>query len=160
MKVLCNKINRRCYKYGFVSRWVTLIFCWSAEFYNACLVFFVDSQTFIMTFMIQTFVLGIICLFNLLVIRKITPIPIVMETWKGKNIRKSFLSVPVIHDPSNLPHVSSSIPIHTGLLSADHPRILRPPNNSQRNKTLSAFDSNYSNIFFVQQTVKWFLLRW
>ena len=93
--------------------------------------FFVDSQTFIMTFMIQTFVWGIICLLTLLVIRKITPIPIVMEAWKGKNIRKCFLSVPVIHDPSNLPHVSSSIPIHTSLLSTDHPRILRPPNNRQ-----------------------------
>ena len=54
-----------------------------------------------------------------------------MEAWKGKNIRKCFLSVPVIHDPSNLPHVSSSIPIHTSLLSTDHPRILRPPNNRQ-----------------------------
>ena len=93
--------------------------------------FFVDSQTFIMTFMIQTFVWGIICLLTLLVIRKITPIPIVMEAWKGKNIRKCFLSVPVIHDPSNLPHVSSSIPIQTSLLSTDHPRILRPPNNRQ-----------------------------
>ena len=70
--------------------------------------FFVDSQTFIMAFMIQTFVWGIICLFTLLVIRKITPIPIVMEAWKGKIIRKCFLSVPVIHDPSNLSHVSSS----------------------------------------------------
>ena len=85
----------------------------------------------LMTFMIQTFVWGIICLLTLLVIRKITPIPIVMEAWKGKNIRKCFLSVPVIHDPSNLPHVSSSIPIHTSLLSTDHPRILRPPNNRQ-----------------------------
>ena len=81
--------------------------------------------------MIQTFVWGIICLFTLLVIREITPIPIVMEAWEGKNIRKCFLSVPVIHDLSNLPHVSSSIPIHTSLLSADHPRILRPPNNRQ-----------------------------
>ena len=77
-----------------------------------------------------------------------------METWKEKNIRKCFLSVPVIHVPSNLPHVSSSIPIHTSLLSADHPRILRSSNNSQRNKTLRAFDSHYSNIFFVQQNVK------
>ena len=50
---------------------------------------------------------------------------------KRKKYMKMFLSVPVIHDPSNLPHVSSSIPIHTSLLSADHPRILRPPNNRQ-----------------------------
>ena len=44
---------------------------------------------------------------------------------------KCFLSVPVIHDPSNLPQVSSSYPIHTSLLSEDHSRILRPPNNRQ-----------------------------
>ena len=34
-----------------------------------------SMKYFIMTFMIQTFVWGIICLFTLLVIRKITPIP-------------------------------------------------------------------------------------
>ena len=105
--------------------------CWSAEFYNGVLVFFVDNQNFIITFMIQTFVWSIICLFTLLVIRNIIPIPIVMETWKGKYIWKCFLSVPGIDDPSNLPRVSSSYPIHTSLLSADHPRILRPPNNRQ-----------------------------
>ena len=75
--------------------------------------------------MIQTFVWNIICLFTLLVIRKMTPIPIVMEAWKRKKKWKCFLSVPVIHDPSNLPHVSSSYLIHTSLLSADHTRILR-----------------------------------
>ena len=77
-----------------------------------------------------------------------------METWKEKNIRKCFLSVPVIHVPSKLPHANSSTPPHTSLLSVDHPRILRLSSNSQRNKTLRAFDSHYSNIFFVQQNVK------
>ena len=81
--------------------------------------------------MILTIVWGIICLFTLLVIRKITPIPIVIQAWKGKNIRKCFLSVPVIHDLSNLPHVSSCYLIHTCLLPADYPHILRPPNNRQ-----------------------------
>ena len=76
--------------------------------------------------MIQIFVWSIIWMFTLLVIRKITPIPIVMKAWKVKNTWKCFLSVPVIDDPSNLPHVSSSYPIHTSLLSSDHPRILRP----------------------------------
>ena len=77
----------------------------------------------------QIFVLNIICLFTLLVIRTITPIPIVMETWKRKG--KCFLSDPVIHEPPNLPYVSTRYPIHTSLLSADHPRISRPPNNRQ-----------------------------
>ena len=44
---------------------------------------------------------------------------------------KMFLSDPVIRNPSNLPHVSSGCPIHTCLLSADHPRILRQMNNRQ-----------------------------
>ena len=33
--------------------------------------------------------------------------------------------------PSNLPHVSSSYPLNKNLSSADHPRILQPPNNRQ-----------------------------
>ena len=101
-----------------------LFFCWFAEFQNGVFVIFLDSKNFSITFMTQTFVWSIICLFTLLVLRKITPIPIVMEAWKGKKIWKCFLSVPVIHDPS-------SYPIHTSLLSADHPRIFRPMNNIQ-----------------------------
>ena len=50
---------------------------------------------------------------------------------RNKIERKCFLSVPVIHEPSNLAHVSPSYPIHTCRLSADHPRIIRPPNNRQ-----------------------------
>ena len=61
-------------------------------------------------------------LYTLLVIR--------MEA-RNKIERKCFLSVPVIHEPSNLAHVSPSYPIHTCRLSADHPRIIRPPNNRQ-----------------------------
>ena len=55
-------------------------------------VFFLDSQNFSIIIMIQTFVWSIICLFTPLVISKITPIPKVMEAWKGKNIWKCFLS--------------------------------------------------------------------
>ena len=62
--------------------------------------------------------------------RKITPIPIVMEHEKEMK-GKCFLSDLVIHDPSSLPHGITRYPIHTCLLSADHPRISRPPNNKQ-----------------------------
>ena len=102
------RLNTTLWTYGYL------------EFQNCCI-----------NCVIQTFVWSIICLFTLLVIRKITPIPIVMET----NIWKCFLSVPVIHDPPNLPHVSFSYPIHTSLLSEDYPRISRPPNNQASPRT-------------------------
>ena len=54
-----------------------------------------------------------------------------MEACEGKNIWKCFLFVSVTHDPSDRPHISSSYPIHTSLLSMDHSRILRPPNNKR-----------------------------
>ena len=63
--------------------------------------------------------------------KKSYPNPYSNGSMKRRKRWKCFLSAPVIHDPSNLPHVSSSYPIHTNLLSADHPRILRRPNNRQ-----------------------------
>ena len=55
----------------------------------------------------------LICLFTLLAIRKNYPHPYSNRSIYRKKIYEnvSFLS-PVIHDPTNLPHVSSSIPIH------------------------------------------------
>ena len=82
-------------------------------------VFFLDSQNFSIIIMIQTFVWSIICLFTPLVISKITPIPKVMEAWKGKNIWKCFLSAHVIHDPSDLPHVCF-LSYHVHLFIAIH----------------------------------------
>ena len=75
--------------------------------------------------------LHVICLFTLLVIRKFTPPP--HHYSNGNMIKKENMKMfsfwPRI--PSSLPHVTSGYPIHTCLLSADHPRILRPPDNRQ-----------------------------
>ena len=60
--------------------------------------------------MIQTFVSSIVCLFT---------------------SYKKYYHHPYRMEPSKLPHVKHRYPIHTCLLSADHPRISRQPKNSQ-----------------------------
>ena len=50
---------------------------------------------------------------------------------KKEKICEHFFFLSPLHDPSNLPHVSSSYPLHTSLFPTDHPLILLPPNNMQ-----------------------------
>ena len=52
-----------------------------------------------------------------------------MKAWK--KIRKCFLCKPVIHDPSNLSHVSTCYPIHICCCRRTTHRLSPPPNNRQ-----------------------------
>ena len=55
------------------------------------------------------------------------------------------MSVPVIHDPSNLPHVSSGYPIHTCLLSEDHPPYITAAEQQASPTTLRDRRTMYSH---------------
>ena len=68
--------------------------------------------------MIETFVWGIICLFTYY--KKHYPNPC-SNRKMNQNVWKCVLSGPVIHDPSNLPYVSTCYIIYACSLLAAHP---------------------------------------
>ena len=111
--------------------------------------FFIDSPTF------MTYDLNFCLRYNLLICpmsyKENYPHPYSNGSMKRKK-QKCFLSVPVIHDPSNLPHVSSNIPIHTSLLSADHPRILQAsPRTLRDRRTMYSHTGQYDNTLSKKQ---------
>ena len=88
----------------------------------------------------------LICLFTPISYKKNYSHPYLNRSINRKKIyEECFLSVPVIHDSTNLPHVSSSIPIHTSLLSGGPPPYIAAAEQQASPRTLRDRRRMYSH---------------